>query len=140
MSRHYITTANLDAFTDYISQPAFLAPNGSVRSVLCSELAFTSISYGGCYSNDAVQAAAASYAYLAAESNQHIDGIFLQEMDSPSEIASSGIAGGLMSTNGTKKPAYAAYAGINNQKTRDAIVQAMNATAGKDLVQTIAAR
>ena len=136
----YITTANLDVFTDYISQPAFLSPTGAVRSVLCSELAFTSIPYGGCYSNGAVQAAAASYAYLAAESNQHIDGIFLQEMDSPLEIASSGIAGGLMNTNGQKKPAYAAYAGINNPKTRNAIVRAMNVAAGKDLLQTIVAR
>ena len=136
----YVTTANLDVLTDYISQPAFLAPNGSVRSVICSEVSFNSIPYGGCYSDGAVQSAAAAYAYLAAENNQHVDGIFLREMDSAVEVASSGIAGGLIGADGTKKPAYAAYAGIDNPKTRGSIIQTMNATAGRDLTKTIVAR
>ena len=136
----YVTTANLDVLTDYMSQPAFLAPNGSVRSVICSEVSFNSIPYGGCYSDGAVQSAAAAYAYLAAENNQHVDGIFLREMDSAVEVATSGIAGGLIAADGTKKPAYAAYAGIDNPKTRGSIIQTMNATAGRDLTKTIVAR
>ena len=155
----YVTTANLDVLTvnvnhffsckislprtvltDYISQPAFLAPNGSVRSVICSEVPFNSIPYGGCYSDGAVQSAAAAYAYLAAENNQHVDGIFLREMDSAVEVATSGIAGGLIAADGTKKPAYAAYAGIDNPKTRGSIIQTMNAMAGRDLTKTTAAR
>ena len=54
--------------------------------------------------------------------------------------AASGIAGGLIGADGTKKPAYAAYAGIDNPKTRAGIIQTMNATAGMDLTKTIAAR
>ena len=61
-------------------------------------------------------------------------------MDSAVEVATSGIAGGLIGADGTKKPAYAAYAGIDNPKTRAGIIQTMNATAGMDLTKTIAAR
>ncbi|MBQ3790670.1 MAG: hypothetical protein II800_07035 [Lachnospiraceae bacterium] len=102
-STPYITIENIDVLTSYMSQPAYLAPNGQVRSISLSEIGYTS-SFG-----EDLQAASIVYAYLMAASNPHIDAFILfREMDDAHEMQSH-IAQGLKRTDGSLKPAYACY-------------------------------
>lgn len=86
-----INPQNMDVFTTYMSQPAFLAPNGQVRYIMISEILFNSMS-----SNEATQAASFAYAYKLAERNPYIKAFVVHRMvDSPYEKASDKIACGL---------------------------------------------
>ena len=90
----YVTMQNIDVLTDYLCQPALLSPTGQVRSVLISEVAYTSI--GGAESQ---QAASMVYAYRQCELNQYIDGfIYGRQLDHPTEIAQSRMADGLFTS------------------------------------------
>ena len=59
----YISMQNIDVLTDFLSQPQMLAPDGLVRSVLCSEVGYTSSQGEG------IQAAAVVFGYLQAVHN-----------------------------------------------------------------------
>lgn len=86
-----INPQNMDVFTTYMSQLAFLAPNGQVRYIMISEILFNSMS-----SNEATQAASFAYAYKLAEKNPYIKAFVVHRMvDSPYEKASDKIACGL---------------------------------------------
>ena len=99
----YITIQNIEVLTDYLSQPRLLAPNGQVRSVLLSEVGYTSLQ------GEPLQAASLIYAYKQAEANSHVDGIiFSREMDAPSEIA-QGLANGICGVGGAHKQSYAYF-------------------------------
>ena len=103
----YLTMYNVAVLTDLLSTADYLSPDGSVRSVLLSELGYTS-SQG-----DALQAASVVYAYLQVANNQHIDGLILsRETDDAGEIA-QGLANGLRDTAGNPKLAFSYYAGID---------------------------
>ncbi len=99
----YIAMQNIDVLTDYLSREEFLTPDNEIRSVLCSEVGYTSSK------GQAVQAAAVVYGYLQAEANVHIDGFLLsREMDDPGEV-SQGLSNGLLTTGGGRKTAYNYY-------------------------------
>lgn len=102
-STPYITMANIEIFTDFMSTPAMLAPNGQVRSIICSEQGYVSTP------SEDYQAAAVVYAYMQALNNQHIDAFILaREMDHPVEIA-QGLATGVRNLSGTAKKALTWY-------------------------------
>jgi len=103
----YISMYNIDVLTDYMSQSAYLAPNGQVRSILLSEQGYTSI-YG-----EELQAAAIVYAYLQATKNQHIDGFILaRQMDDTSEMSVK-LALGIQDIYGNHKLGYDYYKNID---------------------------
>lgn len=103
----YITMQNIAVLTDFMCQPGFKAPNGQVRSIILSEVGYTS-SRGEQY-----QAASIAYAYLQAAHNQHIDAFILaREMDDPGEIA-QGLANGVLNTARGQKPSYQFYKHID---------------------------
>jgi hypothetical protein len=105
----YVSMQNIDVLTDYLSQKAMLSPNGQVKSVMCSEVGYTSLSAGG----EAVQAAAIAYGYTQAAMNQHIDGFILsRELDDAGEIG-QGLANGIINLNGSHKLGYDYYANID---------------------------
>lgn len=86
-----INPQNMEVFTNYMAQPAFLAPNGQVRYIIISEILFNSQS-----SNEAMQAASFAYAYKLAETNPYIKAFIVHRtVDNPYEKASDGIACGL---------------------------------------------
>lgn len=86
-----INPQNMDVFTNYMAQPAFLAPNGQVRYIIVSEILFNSQG-----SNEATQAASFAYAYKLAEKNPHIKGFIVHRtVDNIYEKNSDGIACGL---------------------------------------------
>ena len=69
MDTPMVTMANIHVVTDYLQQESFLKEDGEVRSVILSELGYTSSK------GEEVQAAAIAYAYKTAAANQHIDSI-----------------------------------------------------------------
>lgn len=98
-----VTMANIHIVTDYMQQEQFLTGEGDVRSIILSELGYTSSK------GEEVQAAAMVYAYKVAEANQHIDSIlFSRQTDAVEEIA-QGLALGLNRPDGSHKYAYNVY-------------------------------
>ena len=110
----YLTMANVEIFTDLMTTPAMLAPNGQVRSIVCTEQGYVSS-----LSED-YQAAAVVYAYLQALNNQHIDAFILsREMDHQTEIA-QGLNVGVRNLNGTAKKALSWYMTAESAQTQAA--------------------
>ncbi|MEG1847673.1 MAG: DUF5722 domain-containing protein [Lachnospiraceae bacterium] len=96
----FLTMENVEVLTDFMCKPAMWSPYGQVRSIIITEVGYTSAQ------GEPVQAAAMMQAYYAAVNNQHIDAInFTRQTDSPAEIA-AGIATGLTGVNGQHKLAY----------------------------------
>ena len=122
----YITIQNIEVLTDYLSQPRLLAPNGQVRSVLLSEVGYTSLQ------GEPLQAASLIYAYKQAEANSHVDGIiFSREMDAPSEIA-QGLANGICGVGGAHKQSYAYFQFMDTPEA-GAYINNASAIIGADL-------
>ena len=108
----YVTIQNIDVLTDFLCQEDFLSPTGEVRTVKISEVGYTSLESMG--SNEYYQAAAITYAYLQAISNQYIDGIIInRQLDATAEIA-QGLAYGLMNTDGSLKVSYDFYKNLGD--------------------------
>ena len=108
-----ICMKNIYVITNYLQKENFLTEDGKVRSVLLSEVGFTSLSGG-----EAVQAAAFAYAYYIAEANSHIDGLLLnRETDAAEEIA-QGLAFGLCNTNGSHKQIYNVFKSIDTSESK----------------------
>ncbi len=113
-SSPYITMANIEIFTDFMCTPAMLAPNGQVRSIICSEQGYVSTA------SEDYQAAAVVYAYTQALNNQHIDAFILaRETDHQVEIA-QGLATGIRNINGTAKKALTWYITAESGETQTA--------------------
>lgn len=95
-----MSMANIEVLIDYLRQPQFLTPDGEVRSILISELGYTS------HAGEAYQAAAFAYAYYKIAAYDEIDGFLLnRETDAGEEVA-QGLAFGLSNTGGTHKQIY----------------------------------
>ena len=128
-SSPYITMQNIDVLTDYLSQASLISPTGQVRSVLCSEVGYTSLSAGG----EQTQAAAIIYGYTQAMANQHIDGFILsREQDDAGEIG-QGLANGVCNLDTSHKLGWSWY-----QQADSAAIQAQAAQAiGVSSLQSI---
>jgi hypothetical protein len=86
-----INPQNMEVFTNYMCQPAYLSPTGNVRYIIVSEILFNSQT-----SNEATQAASFAYAYKLAETNPYIQGFIVHRaVDNVYEKTSDGIACGL---------------------------------------------
>ena len=86
-----INPTNMEVFTNYMAQPAYLSPTGQVRYIIASEVLFNSMG-----SSEAVQAASFAYAYKLAERNPHIKGFIIHRtVDNIYEKTADKIACGL---------------------------------------------
>lgn len=95
-----ITMENIDVLVNYLRQDQFRKEDGSVRSILISELGYTSSA------GEALQAAAFAYAYYKMEAYSEIDGFLLnRETDAGEEVA-QGLAFGLTNSGGGHKQIY----------------------------------
>ena len=128
-SSPYITMQNIDVLTDYLSQASLISPTGQVRSVICSEVGYTSLSAGG----EQTQAAAIIYGYAQAMANQHIDGFILsREQDDAGEIG-QGLANGVCNLDTSHKLGWSWY-----QQADSPAIQAQAAqTIGVSSLQSI---
>lgn len=116
----FISMQNIEVLTDYMGSTQYLKANGSIRSILCSEVGYTSSAAG-----EAVQAASITFGYEQAMANQHIDGFILsREVDDAGEMA-QGLANGLKNLDGSKKASYDYYANLDTANAQ----QYLNAAA-----------
>lgn len=95
-----VTMANIGVVTDYMQQEEFLTKDGEVRSVILSELGYTSLR------GEELQAAAIVYAYKTAEANPYIDSILFSRQTDALEEMVQGLSLGLNNADGTHKYAY----------------------------------
>ena len=96
----FITMKNINVLTSYMSGESMLY-NGNVRSIILSEVGYTSSK------GDTLQAAAIAYAYSKVAANGNIHAImFSRQTDAPEEIAHDGLAMGLCTTGGGHKFSY----------------------------------
>lgn len=129
-STPYITVANIDVLTDFLTSSEMLSPTGAVRTVKCSEVGYSSAN------GEQLQAASLVYAYLVAENNSFVDGLVIsRESDDVGDIA-QGMLSGLCNLDGSHKMGYDFY---KNASSPDIISQA-SAAAGVDLTTLITPR
>ena len=111
-----ITMENIEVLTGYMQRENMLDTQGRVRSIILSEVGYSSTS------GEAVQAAAFAYAYTKMVKDGHIDALMLsRQVDAGDEIAALGLALGLENTGGGHKQIYNVYKYIDTDK-RDEVV------------------
>lgn len=98
-----VTMANIDVVTDYLQQEEFLTADGEVRSVILSELGYTSLQ------GEELQAAAIVYAYKKTEENPHIDSVLFSRQTDAEEEMEDGLALGINHLDGTPKYVYKVF-------------------------------
>ena len=146
----YVTMANIDVLTDFLCEKTNLQTDGQVRSVLCSEVGYTSLPSHSYVSDDNIQSAALALGMLQAMNNQYIDGFFNREVDDPAEIVQvsdgqpDNLAMGVLSTPDwktfTPKKSYNTYKYIDDPAQQAAILQDASAAIGQDITTLIHAR
>ena len=104
-----ISMQNIDVLVKYMNQPEFLAPNGECRSIMITELGYTSTA------GEQLQAAAIAYAFYKIDNYKDIDGLLLnRHTDDATEIA-QGLATGITTAGGGKKLSYDVYKYIDTK-------------------------
>jgi hypothetical protein len=99
-STKMINPQNMEVFTNYMCQPAYLSPTGQVRYIIISEILFNSQS-----SDEATQAASFAYAYKLAETNPYIKGFIVHRtVDNVYEQNADGISCGLYNCDANGLP------------------------------------
>ncbi len=118
---HSVTTPvismdNLEVLTDYMQREEMLDTSGNVRSIILSEIGYSSTS------GETLQAAAFAYAYTKMEKNGYIDALmFSRQTDAPDEIAALGLALGLQSHGGKHKYIYNVFKYIDTDRRNEVI-------------------
>jgi len=103
-----ICATNIGVMTNYMLKPQFLSPAGTPRSVIISEMLFTSYNRS-IATDETVQAAAMTYGYKLMAAQPTIDAVIIhRNVDHPDEIA-QGMACGLRNSDGTPKFAYTIF-------------------------------
>lgn len=98
-----ISMQNIEVLVNYMNQPEYISPTGECRSIMITELGYTST--GG----EQLQAAAIAYAYYKINNYEDIDGLLLnRHTDDATEIA-QGLATGITTAGGGKKLSYDVY-------------------------------
>jgi hypothetical protein len=116
VSTPVISMDNLEVLTNYMQRPEMLDSSGNVRSIILSEMGYSSSS------GETLQAAAFAYAYVKMEQNGYIDALmFSRQTDAGDEIAALGLALGLQTTGGHHKYIYNVFKYIDTDKRNDVI-------------------
>ena len=111
-----ITMENIEVLTGYMQKEHMLDTQGRVRSIILSEVGYSSTS------GEAVQAAAFAYAYTKMVQNGHIDALMLsRQVDAGDEIAALGLALGLENTGGGHKMIYNVFKYIDTDKRNEVV-------------------
>lgn len=94
---------NIDVLVNYMNQSSMLNPAGNCRSILISELGYTSTA------GESLQAAAIAYAFYKINNYKDIDGLLLnRQTDDATEIA-QGLATGITGAGGRAKASYTVF-------------------------------
>ncbi len=109
-SSSMMTMANIEVLVNYMKQDHFLTEDGEVRSILISELGYTSTA------GEAYQAAAFAYAYYKIAHYDEIDGLLLNRQTDAGEEVAQGLAFGLSSAGGNHKQIYNVFKYIDTSE------------------------
>lgn len=121
-----ITMDNIEVLTNYMQKDSMRDTSGNVRSIILSELGYSSTS------GEDVQAAAFAYAYTKMVKNGHIDALMLsRQVDAQEEISALGLALGLENTGGGHKKLYDVFKYIDTDK-RNEVVSFAYSIVGKE--------
>ncbi len=110
-----ITMKNIHVLTDYMQKPEMLNASGQVRSIILSEVGYSSssnIASGSSSEKEVKQAAAIAYGYYAAEMNDHIDAFILHlhaDTYVENEYLHFGLRNASGSIPGSAKTAFSMY-------------------------------
>lgn len=116
VSTPVISMDNLEVLTGYMQRPEMRDSSGNVRSIILSEIGYSSTS------GETLQAAAFAYAYTKMEKNGYIDALMLsRQTDAGDEIAALGLALGLQTTGGRHKYIYNVFKYIDTDRRKDVI-------------------
>lgn len=130
----YVTMENIEVTTDYMCKPELLSPTGQVRSIIASEVGYTS------GQGEQMQAAAFAHGYMQAANNQHIDAFLLsRQTDDPQEIA-QGLLFGIENADHSHKLVYDYYKNIDTANAASYLEQAKAIMGIADWSQVITAR
>jgi len=111
-----ITMDNIEVLTNYMQKESMRDTSGNVRSIILSELGYSSTS------GEDVQAAAFAYAYTKMEKNGYIDALMLsRQVDAQEEISALGLALGLENTGGGHKKLYDVFKYIDTDKRNEVV-------------------
>lgn len=111
-----ITMENIEVLTNYMQQDFMRDTSGNVRSIILSEIGYSSTS------GETLQAAAFAYAYVKMEKNGYIDALmFSRQTDAGDEIAALGLALGLQTTGGNHKYIWNVFKYIDTDKRSEVI-------------------
>ncbi|MCQ2082058.1 MAG: DUF5722 domain-containing protein [Lachnospiraceae bacterium] len=98
-----ISMQNIDVLVNYMNKPELRSPDGSCRSIMITELGYTSTQ------GEQLQAAALAYAFYKINNYEDIDGLLLnRQTDDATEIA-QGLATGITTAGGNRKLSYNVY-------------------------------
>lgn len=98
-----ISMQNIDVLVNYMNKEELLNPNGECRSIMITELGYTSSA------GEQLQAAALAYAFYKINHYEDIDSLLLnRQTDSAIEIA-QGLATGITTSGNGKKASYDVY-------------------------------
>ena len=104
-----IIPSNIAVLNNYMMRPEMLKADGTPRSVIISEMGFTSSS-AAYTTNQQIQAAAMVYAYKLTSQQPLIEAVIIhRQIDEIAEIASDGMAVGIRNADGSPKVAYDVY-------------------------------
>lgn len=104
-----IIPTNMEVVTNHMAQPQLLAPDGSMRNIVISEIGFSSMSSTSA-TDENIQAAAMVYAYKLAASNPFIKAVLVNSViDNDYEVVNDKLAVGLLRSDGAQKAAYNAF-------------------------------
>ncbi|MCR4902164.1 MAG: hypothetical protein K6A23_04840 [Butyrivibrio sp.] len=106
-----LTMDNIDVLCSYMKQETMLDTAGEMRSIILSEIGYSSTS------GETLQAAALAYAYQKMVDSGCIDAVmFSRQTDASDEIAALGLALGLQTVGGNKKYAYNVFKYMDTSK------------------------
>ena len=109
-----ITMDNIEVLTNYMQKDSMRDNSGNVRSIILSEIGYSSTS------GEDVQAAAFAYAYTKMEKNGYIDALmFSRQVDAQDEISALGLALGLENTGGGHKKIYDVFKYIDTDRRKE---------------------
>lgn len=131
VSTAYMTMENIEVMTDYMCSPQLLSPTGQVRSILLTEVGYTTTQ------GDDYACAAMVLGYQQAANNQHIDGMIMAgQTDHPVEIA-QGLALGLNNVDGSHKGTYECFKQLDGPNAGTYIQNALALRGASDLSQVV---
>ncbi len=108
-----LTLMNLSTVTDFLRQGEYLDRNGEVRSIMVTELGFTSAS------GEKLQAAAFAYCYYIIEANPYVDAFIMNRQTDALEEVRQGLAFGIYEMDHTPKYICDVYKNIDTDEGKE---------------------